>query len=545
MKSIKNILNVAAMMTLGLASLSSCTDGNDWSTDSTLARLFGTKDISLDIYDTKVGVTFTKVKGAKEYQVEVSTDSLYLDEVSETSVVTTFTDTPDTLRNLQGETKYYLRMRCIADDATPSKWVYYNSSDGEYFFTTKSEQLFNALSSADIDESTVHVTWKANEKVTNIVVLKDQEEVQNVKLSAEQIAAGEYTVEGLSPLTNYTINLMNGKNKRGVLTVKTAAAMPKADLKVLLSSDVKAITQTLIDEIAEKAKAKTGNADNYSVTLGIPAGSKLAMDNGSTSVAIPDGMSITFFGLAGDAPTLTFTKQLEIGGNHSFIKFYHVNLVDDGAKYLVNQTEAATIDEVAFEEVDASGFATSFFRLQQDRGITIKALNLKGSIFHNMCSGYGFIHVDAKNGKGKINNINISNSTFYNIATGGKMFIYSKNTNMESIVIDHITMYNSIGNGNYLIDFGSTKYGADKFVISNSVFGKFADDVTGKDIRSKEAPAVSNTFTTSDCAKVIDGTTVLDAASDKVFKDAANGDFTLDAKYARNKAGDTRWLATE
>lgn len=545
MKNIKNILNTVVVMTVGFSSLSSCTDSNDWRVDSAFNRLFGTKDISLDIYDTKVGVTFTQVQDAKVYQVELNTDSLYLDDVSENSIVTTFTGTPDTIRNLQGETKYYLRMRCLADGVTPSKWVYYNSSEGNFFFVTKSEQLFHELTSADIDESTVHLTWKAGEKVTNIVVLKDKEEVQNITLSAEQVAAGEYTVEGLSPLSSYTFNLMNGDKKRGVLNAKTTAAMPKADFKVTLSADTKSITQEMINDYAEKAKAKTGNSSNYSVTIGIPAGAMLAVDNGTSSVAIPDGMSINFFGLAGDAPMLSFTKQLEIGGNHSFIKFYHVNLVDNGASYFVNQTEASTVDEFALEQVEASGFKTTFFRLQQDKGITINTLNIKSSVFHDMCSGYAFIHVDAKSGKGKIENINISNATFYNVATGGKMFIYSKNTDMESLVIDHVTMYNSIGGGNYFIDFGSDKYGATTFVISNSVFGKFADDTTGKDIRSKSAPEVSNTYTTSDCAKVIDGATVLEEASGNVFKDAANADFTLQAKYAKYKAGDSRWIVTE
>ena len=546
MKSIKHSICTAAVATLGALSLASCTDGNDWDVDNTLNRLFGTTDISLDIHDTKVGVAFTEIKGAEGYQVELSTDSLYADEVAPGSIVDTLRGTPDTLRNLTGETKYYLRMRSIAQGKAASRWVYYKNSRGHRYFVTKSEQLFRDLTPADVDESTAHVSWRAGQQVTHLVVLKGGETVKSIELGADPIAAGDYTITGLQPTTTYTVNLMNGTAKRGTLTLTTTAAMPAASYKYYLPAGTKELTQDMLDQIAATAQQKAGSNTNYSVTIGIAAGQQLTLygsnaEEGKTSLTIPDGMAVTFFGLAGDAPTLKLQKALNLEGSHAYVRFQHLNITDDGAGYFVNQSKTATVDEFGVDNCEVSDFATAFFRLQGTSGITVNTLSLNNSIFHDMCSGYSFIHVDAGSGKGKVNRIRMANCTLYNIATGGKMLIFSKKTNMESIAIDRLTMYNCIGNGNFLIDFGDKTFGANSITISNSLFAKTPDDVTNKNLRCLHAPVVTNTYTPSDFFKKIDGATALDAAADDVFADPAAGNFTLKPAYTRLGAGDSRW----
>lgn len=109
--------------------------------------------------------------------------------------------------------------------------------------------------------------------------------------------------------------------------------MPSANYKYTLPSDVNVISQTLIEEIAEQAKAAAGNETNYSATIGIPAGATVSLygtaesDGGKTNVTIPEGMSVTFFGLAGgDAPTINLDKNLDISGSHAYIKFQNVKI---------------------------------------------------------------------------------------------------------------------------------------------------------------------------------------------------------------------------
>lgn len=550
MKSIKNIINTVAMMCMGVSALTSCTDGNDWDIDSAYDRLFGASDITITPSDVSAAIAFTTRSGATGYVIEINQDSTVLhssDEVNSTSLVDTAATTPFTFSGLTGDTKYYMRMKSIADGETDSHWVYYSKSSNSYF-KTDAEQIFNDLTSSDIDDSSINVSWNSTKTVTNLVVINNNDTIQNIILSDDEKTSGKYTITGLSPTTSYTICIFNGSTKRGTLTATTAAAMPSADYKYTMSASQTVLSQNLIDEIATAAQEKAGSTTNYSVTIGIPANATIEIygtsEDGTTTtnVSIPDGMSVTFFGLAGgDAPTLKLTKNFDIAGSHAYIKFQNVNCVDNGAKYFINQSTAATVSDFSIEDCEFSGMTYTFFRLQgTSNATTISNLNITNSIFHDMCAGYGFINVDAGSGIGKINNINISNCTLYNVATGGKMFIYSKNTNMESISIDHLTMYNCIGNGNYLIDFGSTSYGASTFTISNSLFTKSPDDNT-KGIRSKVAPTVSNTYTCNDFYKTITGAESLNASSTDVFTAPETNDFTLQEKYSGYKIGDSRW----
>ena len=324
--------------------------------------------------------------------------------------------------------------------------------------------------------------------------------------------------------------------------------MPAADYKVTLSPDVKELSQTLIDEIAAKAKEKAGSTTNYSATIAIPAGVTLDLhgigdDGNPASLTIPDGMSVTFFGLSGgEAPTLSLTKNFDLAGSHAYVRFQNLKLKENGASYFVNQSASATVGDFALTDCEVANIKNAFFRLQGSNGITINNLTLTNCLFHDMCAGYSFIHVDAGSGKGVVKNVRMTDCTLYNVAETGKMFIYSKNTDMESVVLDHITMYNSIGGDNFLIDFGKNTFGAATFTISNSIFAKTPMAESKKNIRARALPVYTNTYTTNDFAIKLKGSSALDAAATDVFANPSKGDFTLKAAYSRLGAGDSRWI---
>ena len=548
-----NKINTAAALMMGLMALSSCTDGQDWSVDSAFDRLFGTQDITVTPFDTKAAVAFGKTPNTTSYQVEVSTDSLYLDDVSSTSIVQTFTSSPDTIRGLMGETKYYLRMRSLADGKNPSRWVYYESTSGNHYFTTKAEQIFHEVTADDYDESNITVSWDASKEVTSLVLLQGDNTVQTVALTDEQKAAGTYTFTGLNPTTTYVIEIYNGTSRRGSLTVTTAAAMPAASYRYTLPESTTTISQQLIDELAATAKERAGSETNYSLTIGIPAGMTVdlvgtdAETGDPAAIKLPDGMTINFFGLSGgDVPVINIPKALNMAGTHSAITFEHLKLVDKGSNYLINQSAACTVDEVKFTDCEGTGFKNAFFRLQGSESKVINKLKIDNCIFHDMCAGYSFIHVDASKGAGVVKNISISNTTIYNVAVTGKMFIYSRNTDMESIAIDHLTMYNSIGNNQYLIDFDKNGQGAKSLTISNSLFTKSADGaVANKGIRQSGTTTYDNVYYTSDFVMPLSGASAFDGTADDVFTDPANGNFTLKGSIIRLGVGDSRWIPTE
>lgn len=561
MKSIKNILGTASMMALAL-SATSCTDGNDWDVDGSLSRLFGLNGdkITVETAETSATVTFSaftsKAVPSPEYYVfEVSKDSLY-EGVENASIIKfgedkTLTSSPVVLSGLDGDSKYYMRVKAMSSTSNESKWVYYKDGSS---FKTKAEQIFNNVEATDLFEDHVNLSWTPGADVTHITYANtnDAENIQTINLTDEEKAAGKYTLAGLQPTSTYTITIYKNDVKRGQLQITTPAAMPAANFKYSLASDVTVISQDLIDEIAEKAKAAAGNETNYSATIGIPAGAKVALygindsDGGKTNVTIPDGMSVTFFGLAGgDAPTINLDKNLDIAGSHAFIKFQNVKLEENGAGYFINQSKACTVSEFTLENCEVSNLKTSFFRLQGSDAKSIGKLTLKNSIFTKLCAGYGFIHIDAGSGKGHLDNVEIDGCTFNSICVTGKVFIFSKKTDMQDITIKNSTFYNCNGNGQYFVDFNTDTFGPSTFTIENCIFGKSADEATNKNIRSKTPATVANSFRTTDFFKVIKGVNDTEFSSTQLFKDPANGDFTIKAGTLKEKAGDPRWYVVE
>ena len=561
MKSIKNILGTASMMALAL-SATSCTDGNDWDVDGSLSRLFGLNGdkITVETAETSATVTFSaftsKAVPSPEYYVfEVSKDSLY-EGVENANIIKfgedkTLTSSPVVLSGLDGDSKYYMRVKAMSSTSNESKWVYYKDGSS---FKTKAEQIFNNVEATDLFEDHVNLSWTPGADVTHITYANtnDAENIQTINLTDEEKAAGKYTLGGLNPTSTYTITIYKNDVKRGQLQVTTPAAMPAANFKYSLASDVTVISQDLIDEIAEKAKATAGNETNYSATIGIPAGAKVALygindsDGGKTNVTIPDGMSVTFFGLAGgDAPTINLDKNFDIAGSHAFIKFQNVKLEENGAGYFINQSKACTVSEFTLENCEVSNLKTSFFRLQGSDAKSIGKLTLKNSIFTKLCAGYGFIHIDAGSGKGHLDNVEIDGCTFNSICVTGKVFIFSKKTDMQDITIKNSTFYNCNGNGQYFVDFNADTFGPNTFTIENCIFGKSADEATDKNIRSKTPATVANSFRTTDFFKVIKGVNDTEFSSTQLFKDPANGDFTIKAGTLKEKAGDPRWYVVE
>lgn len=561
MKSIKNILGTASMIALAL-SATSCTDGNDWDVDGSLSRLFGLNGdkITVETAETSATVTFSaftsKAVPSPEYYVfEVSKDSLY-EGVENANIIKfgedkSLTSSPVVLSGLDGDSKYYMRVKAMSSTSNESKWVYYKDGSS---FKTKAEQIFNNVEATDLFEDHVNLSWTPGADVTHITYANtnDAENIQTINLTDEEKAAGKYTLGGLNPTSTYTITIYKNDVKRGQLQVTTPAAMPAANFKYSLASDVTVISQDLIDEIAEKAKAAAGNETNYSATIGIPAGAKVALygtndsDGGKTNVTIPDGMSITFFGLAGgDAPTINLDKNFDIAGSHAFIKFQNVKLEENGAGYFINQSKACTVSEFTLENCEVSNLKTSFFRLQGSDAKSIGKLTLKNSIFTKLCAGYGFIHIDAGSGKGHLDNVEIDGCTFNSICVTGKVFIFSKKTDMQDITIKNSTFYNCNGNGQYFVDFNVDTFGPSTFTIENCIFGKSADEATNKNIRSKTPATVANSFRTTDFFKVIKGVNDTEFSSTQLFKDPANGDFTIKAGTLKEKAGDPRWYVVE
>ncbi len=529
-----------------------CADENDWDVDSSFDRLFGVANDALDVNegDTWAEVVFEGFRGTEYFVIEVSTDSL-TDEMemgaSPNSIVygddQSITSSPDTIRGLLGETKYFIRIKACSATTPDSKWVYFDNGDGGTSFTTLAEQIFNTPTAADMSDEYINLTWTPGAEVTHITVTTPDGTpvMDDIILSDEAIANGEYKVENLTQLTTYVFTIYNGEKKRGQLELTTAASMPDADYQTTVPATATVLSQEIIDQASEEALAKPGiDPTNYSVTIGIPAGMTLDVhgtdeDTGDdTSITIPDGMSVTFFGLAGgEAPTLNATKSIDIGGTHAYIRFNNVSFTDGGCQYLINQSKAATVAELTFEGCRLTDFERSFVRLQgADNAKTILNLNVNNCVVNNVAQGYSMFLW--KDNNGVVNNLNVTNSTF-DVFTRSFAEITGNDTG-TTINVSDCTFYGGPDSGRYIVDAnGSTG-------VSVSITRCIFANAGGKGIRNATSN-ITEVYFTSDFSfsgNSFDPTVQLSESSTDVFADPANHDFTIQVRNV--EVGDPRWL---
>ena len=539
MKSITKILAGLALV----GSMAACTDGNDWDVDGSETGLFrptSPKAEQTAKGETTINFTFSGVPGATGYQIEATTDSATFeasDEVSSDNILIEATKSPVEQDGFVVGNTYYSRIRAISANGK-SSWVGISK--------VKMEEV-NLFTDAEITSTRINFLWTPTTTVSTIVLLNaDGEELERVELDEEAITSGAYAFTGLTPLTTYTAELYAGVNRCGSKSVETtSSAAPGADKTITYNASK--TMQEQLDAVAAEAEAGT----TYTVTVIIPADAANAKaDNidsetgNDSDLKIPAGMSVTFYGeLANAKNTLTIVKTINIAGSHGSITFE--NLTITGNEYLINQSDLCNVESIIVKDCKVSDFAKSLIRTQ---GGTpdgkIGTIKLENSIFSNIGSGYGFIHMDGA----VIDNINIDGCTFNGICTAGKcFFMMTKYTYAtQSFTIANSTFYNFCGNGKYFLDFSDAANGPATFEMKNVLFGKGADDVTNKNVHGScnTADGVENCKSASDFYKVIKGVEATGKTSAEIFTDPENGDFTLKADCGVEKCGDPRWYTT-
>ena len=539
MKKIKYVWSVAMAMLFTTWMGTSCTDGNDWETDASYSRLFSIQSSSLSVAPsaTTAEVKWTKTPGSEYFIIEVSKDSLYdaIPMNNGNSILfgedQSIVKSPFVLSELDSDSKYFIRIKALSSSKSESIWTYSDTKS----FRTKAEQIMNPVAAGDKSQTSVTLSWKAGERVTKIELLKGAEVILSKTLTAEEVADGKVTITDLMAGTAYQANLYNNEVRRGYATFSTFPNAPAAEVVLYLEA-TDLIDQTYLDELATTYPGK-------SITLALAGNATYTV---ATKLTIPDGMSINFFGLPGDNKTVLSLNLLDYAGNHNFITFQNLNLDCSNNGYLTNQSAAANVGRMEFDDCIVQNLVTTFFRMQGSNAREVNTLVINNCVFRSIGAngGYYFIHVGS--GTGGVKNLAISNSTFDNVCgtAGGKGFIYSQNTNMESLTISNCTFYKIGGGDNYFIDFGSTSYTAATFSITNTILSMAGGNGTSlRGIRSKNAPSITDTYTTTDWAQSASAVTYskYNGLSTDLFVDPVKGDFTIKDAAFNSNLGDPRW----
>ncbi len=164
-------------------------------------------------------------------------------------------------------------------------------------------------------------------------------------------------------------------------------------------------------------------------TLGIPAGKTIDLGTSEKAISIQEGVSISFFGRAGEKATLNVKKAVSVAGNHGYISFEHVNIdgqydADAGTgcdDFLADKAEF-NIDSLGITECEVKNFKSSLIRCQGSAGQSFGTIVIDNSILHDVTTkANGFIQLDK--GMEKLDSINITNSTIYNCNLTNKAMI--------------------------------------------------------------------------------------------------------------------------
>lgn len=249
MGKIKNIIYTFCAALFATA----CTDGNDWVVDSSYDRLFSTTESSFSITPAEnaaqAEASWKATPNTTGYVIEVSTNPLS-DDVpmgSEGSIVygdgvEKITKTTYLLENLESETEYYARIKSVGD-GKESNWVYYD--DGGTF-KTKKEQILKTPT--EITDSSIKVSWEENCTVTSLRIYDGKGYDQIILLEAAELQSCSITIQGLDPMTAYTIEIYNGDRLRGTITVNTEAGeLAEVTVDNVTKNSVKLTCATIFD----------------------------------------------------------------------------------------------------------------------------------------------------------------------------------------------------------------------------------------------------------------------------------------------------------
>lgn len=570
---LRSIYGLALSVLAAGAAVTACTDDNDWTTDPAYDRMFGVNSNKISIETDQedpstVGVTFTPIEGAEYYVIEVSTDSLYDDIPMGGENATVYGEdksiikSPAQLENMREETQYYMRIKTMSSTTAESHWVYYNM--GEPF---KTLGIIYDVPSADILEDKITLRWIAGSEVTHVTyttTANGQDETKTYQLTEAEIAASSCTIKGLDQNKTYKFAIYNGDVLRGTKTVKTAKAMPWATVRQELGDDVTQIDQDLMDMLAQKAldiMAAEGK-DTASVTIGVPAGKTMPLGTTEESLSVPEGISVTFFGMAGEVPTLQLHKALKADGhrNGGYIRFEHINVDgmynaetgDKGCEYIFQAKNECDLDSIVFMDSNISNINKSIVALEGSSSEAVRLIKIDNCVITNHAGDYAFIKIDK--GGCTVNDIEIKNSTFNSICPNpdkDKAFIDLNNIpSAVNINIENCTFYNILGKGAFLITDKSQEK-AETSTINVSIyrvlFAKNAGE-KAKGYRGVNMTATSS-YMTSDFKLDKNyewGVQSYNGSSSDVFEDPATGNFTLKVNnLIREEVGDPRWYTAQ
>lgn len=519
---------------LSLAGMTACSDPGDAITSVEFNRLFSPTELEAKVQNTTgVKLTWFSISAADQYQIEIYADD---PEMTFSGTPLQFTDTPSEVTSrsevswvlpagtLEGETTYSVRVKALGNNME-SKWA-------ATTFETGTEQIFYDVPATDITKTTVTLSWPAGAAVTRIDVQKSGEVLQSHTLTADEIAAGRATIDGLNVESTYTFYIYNGEKQRGKIQVQTLPNFTPV-------------------ATAEELKDAIANAEPGEVIM---LTENIVYDfteiEGTTSIEINKDLALN----TNNGATIKGVYFQIVNG----ASFEVANITLDGAGGTGDQAfvykEEGNYNLLYIHDAEIKNYTKGFFYINV--AAVVNEITIDKCFIHDIeCSGGDMFDCRA----GGYNTFNLTNSTIYNSALS-RDFIRmddasGKVTATPVITVDHCTLYDvGSGNANYrllYVRFAGNTISWTNNVVANTNYKRGFSNQSSTAIPTFKNNFYFNTVNLLSLAagneekiQFFDEDGIEVAANP--FKDPANANFTvIDEKIQDKGAGDPRWIAVE
>jgi len=527
---------------------------------NSLPYLFRPINFSYSLNKTIATLSWAAVDSAKSYTLQIATDSTFKSLVVDTTI-----SKLSFSKELAGETVFYAQVRTNATD--PKKNSFFNKkfSNGDLFFTTPKENLFqgygtknntgNVYSAYMNDVNTLDIMWSPRANVSHLILHSaDGATRDSVVISSAEALAGEKVIGSLANST-WKVEIFNNKILRG-----TTSGVIEGDIIVASGQSVidamNLATPGQIILLASGAAYPMGTG-TYRLSkniklrgLSVTNRSILHMSTGSTTTS-----SMLGFVDASDMTSVKF-ENIDFSG-------YIDNISGTGGTkigYLFNNNTATHVAALTFNNCNLHNFGNTPMRLQANKKQSIDTLRFNGCTINDIgfSSTYAIVN---SNSDDHVLNVFFNNCTVYNFK--GSLVLRTGAYTMGIISVTNCSINQGMqdpGSARYLIDTSNTTV-TNGINIKNCIFGITGNTLGANGVRNTNTSnvvisplTVTGSYFTTDYVDdaIPPGTNSYSikskmssypGTSSGLWNDPVNGDFKLkDTGFTgKGLAGDLRW----
>lgn len=475
---------------------------------------------------TTAEISWDTRSDATSYTVEISADSLVFG-----NIVQTVTVAPDQIPYstlLDGQTLYSVRVKGVSSKGiADSKWT-------EMTFKTDAENIFAPLSAENVKATSVTLNWPAGSDVTNFLVVPGN---VNRPVTADEKAAGQATITGLTGETAYTVYLYRGTAQRGKVEFTTlidignaTAVHPEDDLNAVITAAADGASLVLFPGDYKVYSGIISLNKSISIKGLYPYNKPIVhvefdLADGVQNVEIKD---LEMYGVYTDVATQTEVKlgyafrHMTTGVSYGALSITGCNIHDyDKSIFSGSSSVVSTIGSISMDNCLVTNIMTNSADCIDFRGGYVANLSLTNSTFANCAPARDFVRLDDSSASfpGKVSNVLIDHCTLYAV---------SNKTSSRILYVRFVD--NSLK-------------------VTNTIIAATAGYYTNQAKTSQPECSMNNYFNAP--AFVPGGTDTAGAKFDLSgnftqldpgFGNPANGNFTLtNQTLIDNKIGDPRW----